>query len=210
VRHLVRDMRETLRLIRTHHDLRFVFATVVLLGALAASIYIVFTASVQSVLQQGTRGVGYLGGLAAAGMVVGSLVVGTAGTRWNKRHTVLVGHLIVGLLMIAGAIAFHFAAFAPIAFIGGAVLAPIMVSQDTLLHEAAPAGERALIFSTRDLILGATFGTSALIVGAGISVLGYLGSDNPYRLALPILGALICIAAGVGEWRVLRRARTPE
>jgi MFS family permease len=206
LQHLAGDMRQTLGLIRSNRDLRFVFATVILLGVLAASVYIIFTASVQSVLRQGTRGVGYLGGLAAAGMVVGSLVVGTAGTRWNKRHTVLVGHVIVGLLMIIAAVPFHFAGFAPIAFFGGAVLAPIMVSQDTLLHEAAPAADRALIFSTRDLILGVTFGASALLVGSGISVLAYLGSDNPYRLALPILGALICLAAAVGEWSLRRRA----
>ena len=208
MQHLLGDMRQTVGFIRTHRDLRFVFATVILLGILAASIYIVFTATVQTVLNQGTRGVGYLGGLAAAGMVVGSLVVGTAGTRWNKRHTVLLGHLIIGVLMIVGAAFFKFVIFAPIALIGGAVLAPIMVSQDTLLHEAAPAGSRALIFSTRDLMLGATFGGAALIIGGGISVLAYLGSDNPYRLALFILGVLICIAAGVGEWSILRRHRT--
>ncbi len=205
--HLAGDVRETWKLIRTHHDLRFVFATVVLLGALAASIYVIFTASVQSVLQQGTRGVGYLGGLAAAGMVPGSLVVGTFGSRWNKRHIVLAGCLVVGALMIIGSAHFSFAMFAPIAFIGGFVLAPVMVSQDTLLHEAAPQGSRALIFSTRDLIVGVTFGTTALLVGGGISVLGYVGVSSPYRLALSIMGILICAAAVSGEAAILRHRR---
>jgi MFS family permease len=109
--------------------------------------------------------------------------------------------------MIIGSAHFSFVMFAPIAFVGGFVLAPVMVSQDTLLHEAAPQTSRALIFSTRDLILGVTFGTTALVVGGGISVLGYLGSDSPYRLALSILGVLICASALSGEAAILRRRR---
>lgn len=201
---LASDMRQTLGLIRTHHDLRFAFATVVLLGALAASIFVVMTASVQTVMGQGTRGVGYLGGLLAAGMVVGSLLVGTIGKRWNKRHIILFGCFAMGALMILGSIQYSYVVFITVAFVGGLVLAPVMVSQDTLLHEAAPADARALIFSTRDLVLGAAFMGAALLVGSGVPVLGLLGADEPYRLALFILGLLISAAAVGGEGSLLR------
>lgn len=202
---LASDMRQTIGLIRTHHDLRFAFATVVLLGALAASIFVVMTASVQTVMGQGTRGVGFLGGLLAAGMVVGSLLVGTIGKHWNKRHIILFGCFVVGALMILGSIRYSYVVFTPVAFIGGLVLAPVMISQDTLLHEAAPATARALIFSTRDLVLGAAFMGSALLVGSGVPLLGVLGADEPYRLALFILGLLISAAAVAGEGSLLRR-----
>lgn len=202
---LASDMRQTIGLIRTHHDLRFAFATVVLLGALAASIFVVMTASVQTVMGQGTRGVGFLGGLLAAGMVVGSLLVGTIGKHWNKRHIILFGCFVVGALMILGSIRYSYVVFTPVAFLGGLVLAPVMISQDTLLHEAAPATARALIFSTRDLVLGAAFMGSALLVGSGVPLLGVLGADEPYRLALFILGLLISAAAVAGEGSLLRR-----
>ncbi len=114
---------------------------------------------------------------------------------------------LIGVIMVLGGVFFSFAAFAPIAFVGGVLLAPMMVSQDTLLHEYAPEGARALIFSTKDLIVGAVFMLSALAVGAGILLFGKLGVEQPYRLALIVVGALISAAGGVGEVSVLRRAR---
>jgi DHA3 family macrolide efflux protein-like MFS transporter len=206
--HLAGDMRQTLGLIRRHVDLRFVFATVVLLGVLAASIYVIMTASVQTVMGQGTRGVGFLGGLLAGGMIVGSLFIGTAGSRWNKRHVILIGSLMMGLCMIIGALRYTYLVLVPVAFFGGLVLAPVMVSQDTLLHEAAPSIGRGLIFSTRDLVLGAVFMGWSVVVGSGIPILGAMGSDEPYRLALFILGVLICAAAMAGEVAVLRGRAT--
>lgn len=204
MQHFASDMRQTLRLIRTDRDLRFVFYTVVLLGALAAAIFVIMTASVQVVLDEGTRGVGYLGGLLAAGMVVGSLAVGTVGKNWERRSMVLGGCFLMGAIMILCGIQYSFAVFMPVSFVGGLVLAPVMVAQDTLVHEAAPQASRALIFSTRDLVLGAAFMAGALVVGSGVPVLGVLGADEPYRLALFILGVLISTAALGGIAAVLR------
>jgi MFS family permease len=201
---LVVDMRKTLGLIWHDRRLKFAFATLVLLGVLAASIYVVMTVSVQSILRQGTRGVGYLGGLMAAGMLLGSLAVGTLGSRWDKRQTILVGCALIGSLMVVASLAFRFEVFAPVAFTGGMLLAPIMVSQDTLLHEAAPADGRALIFSARELILGAAFMLSALGVGGGVALLGAAGVREPYRLALGVLGLLISVTGVVGEIAVLK------
>jgi MFS family permease len=204
---LVVDMRKTLSLIRHDRKLRFAFGTLLLLGVLAASIYVVMTVSVQTILGQGTRGVGYLGGLMAAGMLVGSLAVGTVGSRWDKRQTILVGCALIGSLMVVASLAFRYDVFTPVAFVGGMLLAPIMVSQDTLLHEAAPADGRALIFSARELILGAAFMISALAVGGGVALLGAAGVREAYRLALGVLGLLISATGILGEIVVLKNRR---
>lgn len=207
LRRLVRDVRDTLRVVSRDPGLRFVFFSVVLLALFASTVYVAMTYSVQTVLGRGTEGVGYLGGLLAAGMIVGSLVAGTVGSRWDKRQTIMIGTSIIGLLMVVGGMLFSFAIFAPVAFLGGLLLAPVMVSQDTLLHESAPDGARALIFSTKDLIVGAVFMLCALGVGGGIHLLGLLGVTDPYRLALIALGVLISAAGAVGEFSILRRAR---
>ena len=200
--------RETLRLVRRQRELRFVFGTVLLLGLIAASIYVAITASVQTVLGAGTSGAVYLGALAATGMIPGSLLVGSIGSHWNRQHIILVGCLLLGLLMVVGGAAFTYVAFIPIALVGGAILAPVMVSQDTLLHEWAPANRRAFIFSTRDLMLGAAFMASALLVGGGTTVLGWLGVEQPFRLALFLLGGLITAISLVAEVFVLRQSST--
>jgi MFS family permease len=208
--HFLGDMRRTLGVIRTDLELRFAFATVVMLGVLAAGIFVVMTASVQTVMGLGTREVGYLGGLLAAGMVVGSLFVGTLGKAWDKRQMILVGCLVMGALMLLGAARYSFLVFLPVSFLGGLVLAPVMVAQDTLLHEASPSDARGLIFSTRDLVLGAAFMSAAVLIGTGVPVLGLMGSEQPYRLALFILGVLITAASLGGEAAVLagRRGRS--
>lgn len=207
MKHLWSDIRTTIGIIRRDHDLRFVFFTVVLLGVLAASIFVILTASVQTVMGMGTRSVGYLGGLLAAGMVVGSLLIGTVGRAWNRRHIVLFGSFLMGAFMIIGAFWFSYQTFMPIAFLGGMVLGPVMISQDTLVHEVAPSDARALIFSTRDLVLGAAFMGAALAVGTGVPVLAALGADEPYRLALFVFGLLITAAAVAGELAVVRDER---
>lgn len=192
--HLASDMRETFALIRSHHGLRFVFLMVVVLGALAGSIYNLLAASSLAVLGVGTEGVGILGGLLAGGMIVGSLVVGTIGARWDKRWLMVLGCALMGLFMIGGSAWFSYTIFLPMAFVGGAVLAPVMVSMDTLLHEWAPQGARGLIFSTRDLVLGAAFMAFNTVVGFTIAGLSTF-VKTPYAVGLFVFGAFVLVAS---------------
>ena len=151
-----------------------------------------------------------LPGMLGGGMIAGSLLIGTVGSRWDKRQTILLGTATIGLLMLVGGIFFSFVVFAPVAFLGGALLAPVMVSQDTMLHESAPAEARALIFSTKDLILGGVFMLSALTVGGSIYLLGRLGVAEPYRLTLSGVGLAILATGVAGQLSFIadrRRAR---
>lgn len=196
---LVGDVTRTLGVVRRDRAMRFVFGSLVALSLFASTVYVALTYSVQTVLGLGTRGVGYLGGILGTGMIVGSLLVGTIGTQWDKRETILTGTASIGMLMIIGGVFFTWKVFLPVAFFGGMLLAPVMVSQDTLLHEEAPPAARALIFSTKDLILGAAFMLSALAVGGAIWLLGRLGIDQPYRVALAGVGLLILTAGVAGQ-----------
>jgi MFS family permease len=204
VRHIRGDMLSTFALVRSHHGLRFVFLMVVVLGALAASIYVILTAAALAVLGVGTRGVGFLGGLLAGGMIVGSLLVGLMGARFDKRWIMILGCLAMGLFMIGGSLRFSYAVFLPIAFLGGTVLAPVMVSMDTLLHEWAPARSRALVFSTRDLVLGAVFITFSQTVGFGIAIL-QTWTDTPYTVSMLVCGILVsafAVSAAMTQRRI--------
>ncbi|HWP72543.1 MAG TPA: MFS transporter [Gemmatimonadaceae bacterium] len=210
VQHLTSDMRTTFKLIKSHHGLRFVFLMVVVLGGLAGAIFNIMTAASIAVLGAGARGVGFLGGILAGGMIVGSLLVGTVGSRWDKRWMMVIGCLLMGMLMLGGSIWFSYAIFLPIAFVGGAVLAPVMVSMDTLLHEWAPRTSRGLVFSTRDTVLGAAFIGFNTMVGTGIALLQAV-ARTPYAVAmfvsglLVITGTLLAASTQVG----LRRAGHP-
>ncbi len=190
--HAASDMRTTFALIKSHHGLRFVFLMVVVLGALAGSIFNILTAASIAVLGAGTKGVGFLGGLLAGGMIVGSLLVGTIGTRWDKRWMMVLGCLLMGLLMVGGSVWFSYAIFVPIAFAGGAVLAPVMVSMDTLLHEYSPKSARGLVFSTRDTVLGASFIAFNWMAGFGVAFLQAY-AETPYAVGLFIFGLVVIL-----------------
>ncbi len=206
VAHFRSNMRETFSLIKTHHGLRFVFLMVIVLGTLAGSIYNILSSASLSVLNAGARGVGFLGGILAGGMIVGSLLVGTVGTRWDKRWMMVIGCLSMGLLMLLGSALFSYQIFMPIAFFGGAVLAPVMVSMDTLLHEWAPRSARGLVFSTRDTVLGASFVSVNLLAGVAIAALPAV-ADTPYAVALFLFGLVVVLGTLGASWTQIRMER---
>ena len=212
VEHMRSGIRATFGLIKSHHGLRFVFLMVVVLGMLAGAIANILTAASIAVLGQGAKGVGYLGGLLAGGMIVGSLAVGTIGAGWDKRWMMVVGSLLMGALMLLGSVWFSYAIFMPIAFAGGAVLAPVMVSMDTLLHEWAPRSSRGLVFSTRDTVLGASFIGFSTLAGASVAVL-QLVARTPYAVALFIFGLLVIVGtlgAGSTQLALGRSGKLPK
>ncbi len=205
---LVQDVRVTISVVTRTPGLRFVFGSLILLALFASTVYVAMTVSVQTVMGKGTAGVGYMGGILAGGMVLGSFLVGSQGHRWPREKLIGWGIGTIGVLMVFAGAFFSFRIFAPVAFVGGALLAPVMVAQDTMLHEFAPRDARGVVFSTKDLVVAAVFACSAFVVGGGVYLLDRLGVREPYRLALVIVGGMISLAAVAGQIAVQRRRTT--
>jgi hypothetical protein len=108
---------------------------------------------------------------------------------------------------VIGAIGYSFVALLPVALVAGALLAPIMVSQDTLIHEGAPSESRATIFATRELVLGVSFVVTAWAVGGAVALASRAGADEPYRAGLAISGIVFALVAGVAALAHLRGKR---
>jgi len=205
--HPVHAVRSAFAIVGRDRRLRFAFLTIALLGVMAASGYVLLVVSVQTVLGSGTKGVGLLGGMTAAGMIVGSLAIGTVGTRFDKGTIILAAMSLLGVAMGVGALFYTFAAMLPIALVAGALLAPVMVSQDTLIHEAAPQESRALVFSTRELVLGVVFVLTAWTVGGGVALASRAGWNEPYRALLGICGILFALVGAVAALAHIRGRR---
>lgn len=197
-RHLLADVREVVRLVKEIPGLRFVFGSLILVAAFASTVYVAMTVAVQSIMGRGTVGVSMLGGALALGMVIGSLLVGSLGAQWPRERLVMAGIVAIGALMVLSGVFFSFQIFLPVAIVGGALLAPVMVAQDTLLHEHAPDSRRGVVFSAKDLLLAGAFAASAFAVGGAVLLFSNLGVREPYRWILGLVGSGIMVLSAVG------------
>jgi MFS family permease len=111
----------------------------------------------------------------------------------------VIGCLLMGVLMLLGSVWFSYAIFMPIAFAGGAVLGPVMVSMDTLLHEWSPKKSRGLVFSTRDTVLGASFIGFQSMAGVSVALLQAV-AETPYAVALFIFGLIVIVGTVGASW----------
>jgi hypothetical protein len=63
---------------------------------------------------------------------------------------------------------------------------------DTLLHEWAPRSSRALVFSTRDTVLGASFIGFNVMAGGLIAGLQAV-ARTPYAVAMFVFGLIVLV-----------------
>lgn len=194
------DQQELLSLIRTQPRVRFTVLSLLLVALFGGTLYPLIVVIVQKgprIALGGaiaTQKVGFLGGVLAIGMMLGSLSIGFLGHRLSRRGIIFVSLFATGILMCLFALSRYYWEFLPVAFLAGLFLSPAMIAQDTLLHESAPESIWGRVFSGRDLILNGGFMLSSLLFGALAQlVLPALGTVNHERVALFWTGGLLAI-----------------
>jgi len=197
-RSLARDLFETFPLIVRDRAILFVMLSILLFCFVGGSVYVLVVPLVQQSLGRGTAGVGLLAGAAAIGMMLSSFAFGMLGYRLEKRQVILVGFAVIGVLMMIFAKASSFVFLGVISFLGGSMLAPIAISQDTLLHEVVPEFFRGRIFSTREWTLNGVFMLSAVLLG----VLAELISIRPVLFSVGLIVLVLSLAGEFvrGRW----------
>jgi MFS family permease len=166
----IQDSKQAYLVIRRMPPVLFVYASILLMVILGAAVLVLFVPVIQESrtvlgLGLGTKGVGFVGAIGSIGLVVSSMAYGIIGHRIQKRNVILGGFAILGLIAVLIAAFKTFAPVIPLAFMAGLVLSPILIAQDTLIHETAPEETRGRIFSTREWILHLSFAISAFLIG---------------------------------------------
>ena len=189
---LLADLRESFRLIVRDRAISFVMGSILVLFTIMGTVYVTAIVLVQQILKKGTAGVGTLGAIAAIGMIVGSLLYGMAGGKLPKRHVILVGFGLIGILMVCFSLLSSFSILSVLAILAGLALAPIMISQDTLLHEVIPEEIRGRIFAAREWGLNWILVISALVTGL-------IAELTSVRGTLLVVGGLVLLLSLAGE-----------
>lgn len=198
---LIREISEVFRLIMRERMVFFVLSSVILVSIIGGGIYVLVTVIVQQLMNWGPKGVGFLGGITAIGMITGSLLIGMVGIKFPKHQIILLGLTALGILIIIFSRSTSFLILAPLAFVAGMILSPISISQDTLLHETVPEFIRGRIFGTREIIVNGTFAAAAFIIGflADLKVIGRFGVKEPERAVLLGIGVIILLLSLLGQ-----------
>lgn len=217
IRNIRDDQRELLSLVRANPMVRFTVATLLLVALFGGTLYPLIVVIVQKGPQMviggdlglprvgATHLVGFLGGVLAVGMMLGSISAGFLFHRLSRRGIVVAGLLVTGVLMSLFALSRHYWEFLPVALLAGFFLSPVMIAQDTLLHESAPESLWGRVFSGRDLILNGGFMLSSLFFGMLAQlVLPMMGTVNHERVVLFWVGVFLS-ALGLLSLRSGRR-----
>ncbi len=216
MRNFREDQSELLSLVRSQPGVRFAIATLVLVALFGGTLYPLIVVIVQKgphIAIGGDLGiprvgathlVGFLGGVLAVGMMLGAICSGFLFHRLSRRGIVVAGLFVTGALMSLFALSRHYWEFLPVALMAGLFLSPVMIAQDTLLHESAPESIWGRVFSGRDVILNGGFMVSSLLFGMLAQlVLPLLGTVNHERVVLfwagVVLTALALLALRIGR-----------
>lgn len=189
------DVKQGFKLIMKERQVTFVMASVVVLTFVAGSVYVLAVPIVQKELHRGAFSVGTLGAIMAVGMVVGSFLYGNFGSKMRKSTVIVIGFSLIGAFMVAFSMLRSFLLTGAVITLSGIVLAPIMISQDTLLHEVVPEEIRGRIFGTREWTLNGLFVLSAAVMG----LIAGLTSPRATLRGVGILVALVGIAGIAGR-----------
>jgi len=202
------DLKELWTLIFSSPKVKFVMLSLLLVSIFGGTLYPLVVVIVQKGIGSGTGGVGVLGGVLALGMMLGSLSIGFLGHRYSRRMIIVSGLLGVGTMVSLFALCRHYWQLLPVGLLIGVFLSPVMVAQDTLLHESAPDKLWGRIFSGRDFVLNGGFMFSSLLFGfIAQIILPRLGTTNHERVTLFWCGILLAASSLVAASIVVKQKK---
>jgi KDO2-lipid IV(A) lauroyltransferase len=130
----------------------------------------------------GAADVGMMFSVGGVGMLVGSLIVGRFFQDVQRRAIISASFLLSGVAILALSVAGTIPALGVWVFLLGLLIAPTMVTCDTILQENMPGEAVGKAFGFRDMVAKAAFGVAGIASGLAVDLIGP-------RQVLVIIGA---------------------
>jgi len=161
------EIKEGLLYITRTKDIRYIMAIIFIILAAAGAVYVVLIVFVQDSFQSVTKDLGILAVCLGVGLFAGAIIYG----KWGKQvvwYKTIFGSLIAGGVMLTA-----FAALvhrspdlwmaAALAVVLGAVIGPIFIASNSVIHLVSEEGMRGKMFSALEIVIHFAFLTAMLL-----------------------------------------------
>jgi MFS family permease len=198
------DLKELGILLVQDRVVQFVMLSVFVLPFVATIAYTVLVFLIQQEFGQGTRGVGWLGGIIGVGMLIGGVLMGFLGTYVNRAKIVIGSIGALALFFVVGPFLISPVFLYAVAFVAGMVFSFIGIAQDTILQKDVMKGIRGRIFATKEFVINLTVVVCAIFIG----VISYHFAPYTIIFAVGIVLAGVTALALVIYAAIPRNVRT--
>ncbi len=156
-RSIFSEIKEGLKYLTVHSDMRFIVYVFFLLMAGIGAISCVIIVFVQDAFGTSTKHLGFLGMFLAGGLFLGTILYGKLGQTIPKRKVIYLSFISSGIFIIIFTLLVSrypniFLAGSLVGLLGMSV-SPMMASMNTLTHETIPEEVRGRIFSSLEAVI---------------------------------------------------------
>ncbi|MFH0840105.1 MAG: MFS transporter [Candidatus Omnitrophota bacterium] len=155
------EIKEGVRFISNHKDMKFVVRTFFLLMAGLGAVSCVIIVFVQEAFGSATKDLSLLTMILGFGCFISAVLYGRFGQGIKKEVMILFSLCLTGLFIVAFALTTYFASYfllsAAVMFLIGISVGPIIVSLNTMVHESIPQATRGRTFSSLEAIIHLAF-----------------------------------------------------
>ena len=159
------DLRELAITLTKDRAVIFVMISVAVLPFVASITYTVLIFLVQQSFALGTTGVGWFGGVAGIGMLLGGLLMGIFGTKVNRGYIIIASITLMATAFLIGPFLDTPFFLYAMAFCVGSLFSFIGIAQDTIIQEDVLKEIRGRIFATKEFIINVTIVLMVTFIG---------------------------------------------
>jgi len=184
-------------------NIRFTAGVIFILWSALGAVYVVLIVFVQQTLHSATKDLGLLIMFLGIGLFLGSLAYGRFGHRLSQYKTIFVSLIFSGIMLVVFAVGIarypYFAVAACLALLFGALVSPIMIASNTIIHKASDTQ-----------MLGKTFSSLEVIMHLGFILFMFLSSILAERFShFSILVCVGCLFSFLGLLNLVVNRKLP-
>jgi MFS family permease len=129
-------------------------------------------AIVEGMSPEGTMHVGFLVGLAGAGMAAGCYVTGKAFHGFSRARIAITGTVLAIIPLILIGVVDRLVPMGIAVIAAGFVAGPVLIASETVIQEQTPQRRQATVFAVRDMLMKIAIAVAATLAAVAGTLIG--------------------------------------